>query len=289
MSDTAYDNILEYSSIKQFGDFRRVLVGNRGTIAKGNLAKGLKLIFDKNDTNQNESIFEDPSNSATPTPINVVQMLGAYKQPGLIFDKNGYEEVMRQIESRGELSLASLFDKLKFAKSNDEDIWSKTTEPVKRRCVSANLSKLIKETQTQYRTHGDRMHFLTIGMVEIETFQNDILHYPLFLFSCPELDLRVLKAQIDSTGFINFWLDKNVFENEIGRKRNNNFEVTLDNDFASEVNTVSQYMNSINLSATYKNIKVDPTYMAFQIVTGFEAEYVDPAWAKMLREGVADE
>jgi hypothetical protein len=287
MAGTAYDNMLEYSSIKQFGDFRRVLVGNRGSIASGNLATGLTLIFDKNQGAQNEALFED--NYRTDVPINVVQKMGSYNHPGLLFNKNGYEEVLRQIESRGELSLGNLIDKLKFDKESDDNVWEKTSETVRRRCISRNLDKLIKETQVQYRVHGDRMHYLTIGLVEVETYQNKKERYPLFLFSCPELDLNKFTAQVDATGFINFWLDKNIFDNEIGLKRSNNFEVTLDNNFANEVNTITQYMKGINLSAKYKSVAIDPAYMAFQIVTGFEAEYVDPTWSRILKENDSDE
>lgn len=286
MSKTAYDNILEYSSTKQFGDFRRVLVGSRGTIASGNLVKGLTLIFDKNQEANNETLFDDYQKQKM--PINVVQKIGGYNNPGLIFNKNGYEEVLRQIESRGQLSLLNLMDKLKFQKDSDEDIWENAADTVKRRCMSKNLDKLIKETQVQYRIHGDRMHYLTIGLVEVETFKDKTERYPLFLFSCPELDLNKLNAHVDATGFVNFWLDKNIFDNEIGNKRNNNFEVTLDNGFANEVNTISQYMNGLNLSAKYKSIKIDPSYMAFQIITGFEAEYVDPVWQKILKDRIDD-
>jgi hypothetical protein len=288
MTKTAYDDILDYSSTKQFGDFRRVLIGNRGTIASGNLAKGLTLIFDKNQSQQNETLFEDQPQEQL-VPINLVQKIGNYGQPGLIFNKNGYEEVLRQIESRGELTLSNLIDKLKFAKDTDATIWEGASDTVRRRCMSRNLDKLIKETQIQYRIHGDRMHYLTVGLVEVETYQGKTERYPLFLFSCPDLDLNKLSAQVDSTGFINFWLDKNIFENEIAKKRDDNFEVTLDNDFANEVNTISQYMNGVNLSAKYKSIKVDPSYMAFQIVTGFEAEYVDPVWIEILKVGSENE
>jgi len=282
MTKTAYDDILDYSSTKQFGDFRRVLIGNRGTIASGNLARGLTLLFDKNQSQENETLFEDDKQSA---PVNIVQKMGTYGQPGLVFNKNGYEEVLRQIESRGELTISNLIDKFKFVNDKDATIWEDSTDTVKRRCVSRNLDKLIKETQIQYRIHGDRMHYLTIGLVEVETYQGKNERYPLFLFSCPELDLNKLSAQVDSSGFINFWLDKNIFDNEIAKKRNDSFEVTLDNDFANEVNTISQYLNGVNLSAKYKSIKVDPSYMAFQIVTGFEAEYVDPVWADILKAG----
>ncbi len=282
MASNAYDDILDYSSVKQFGDFRRVLVGNRGTIASGNLVKGLTLVFDKNSQDQGELFAKD--SQAKRVPINIVQKMGGYSHAGLIFNKNGYDEVLRQVESRGEINITSLLDKLKFKSEKDESIWEQSSAAEKRRCISKNLDKLIKETQVQYRIHGDRMHYLTIGMVEVETYKDQTLRYPLFLFSCPELDLNKLNAQIEATGFVNFWLDKNIFENEISRKRNNNLEVTLDNSFANEVNTISQYMNSINLSAQYKSVNVDPSYIAFQIVTGFEAEYVDPAWKKILKE-----
>ena len=287
MNSTAFDEILEYSGIKQFGDFRRVLVGNRGTIASGNLAKGMHLVFNKNKVAENESLFENESNAKE--PISIAQKIGSRAQPGLIFNKAGYEEVMRQVESRGEVSFVSLLDKLKFERESDEDIWSKSPDAVKKRCLSRNLDKLLKETKPIYRMYGDTMQYLTVGMVEIETYQNVIEKYPLFLFSCPDLDLKKLSARIDTSGFMNFWLDKNVFENEIGRKRNNNFEVSLDNSFANEVNTFSTYMNDINLAASYKSVKVDPTYMAFQIVTGFEAEYIDPAWTNILQKDGTDD
>lgn len=277
--NTAYDSILEYSNTKQFGEFRRVLVGNRGSIASGNLASGLSLVFDKNNPD-NQSLFEVDDKAKE--PIGVWQRLGGRNQPGLIFDKNGYDEVVRQIEARGELSLINLISKLRFTTQNDSDTWDKLSDTVKRRLISRNLDKLKKETDTQYRTTGDRMHYLTIGLVEVVDDQDKVANYPLFLFSCPELDLNKFNATVEQTGFINFWLDKNFFGNEIGRKRSNNFEVTLDADFANQVNTISEYMNGVNLVAKYKSVKINPQYMAFQIVTGFEAEYVDPAWGKML-------
>lgn len=276
---TAYDSILEYSNTKQFGEFRRVLVGNRGSIASGNLASGLSLVFDKN-IPDNQALFEIDDKAKE--PIGVWQKLGGRNQPGLIFDKNGYDEVVRQVEARGEISLTNLISKLRFNTEKDNDTWDKLSDTIKRRLISRNLDKLKKETDTQYRTTGDRMHYLTIGLVEVIDNQDRIANYPLFLFSCPELDLNKFKATVDQTGFINFWLDKNFFGNEIGRMRSNKFEITLDADFANQVNTISEYMNGVNLAAQYKSVKINPQYMAFQIVTGFEAEYVDPAWIKML-------
>lgn len=276
---TAYDSILEYSNTKQFGEFRRVLVGNRGSIASGNLVNGLSLVFDKNSP-ENQSLFE--IDDKVKEPIGVWQRLGGRNQPGLIFDKNGYDEVVRQVEARGEISLTNLMSKLRFNTEKDNDTWDRLSDTVKRRLISRNLDKLKKETDAQYRTTGDRMHYLTIGLVEVIDNQDRIANYPLFLFSCPELDLNKFRATVDQTGFINFWLDKNFFGNEIGRMRSNNFEITLDADFANQVNTISEYMNGVNLAARYKSVKINPQYMAFQIVTGFEAEYVDPAWIKML-------
>jgi hypothetical protein len=281
MTITAYDDILEYSSTKQFSDFRRVLIGNRGTIASGNLAEGLTLLFDKNESQKNIELFANEEQKKQ-VPVNLVQKIGR-GQPGLIFNKNGYEEVLRQVESRGEIAISNLVDKLKFTKDSDAEIWKDSSDITIRRCVSRNLDKLIKETQIQYRVHGDRMHYLTVGQVVIETYQGKTERYPLFLFSCPELDLSKLTAQVESTGFVNFWLDKNIFDNEIAKKRSDNFEITLDSNFANEVNTISQYLNGVNLSAKYKSITVDPSYMSFQIVTGFEAEYVDSAWGEIMK------
>lgn len=276
---TAYDSILEYSNTKQFGEFRRVLVGNRGSIASGNLVDGLSLVFDRN-TPDNQTLFE--VDDKPKEPIGVWQKLGGRNQPGLIFDKNGYDEVVRQVEARGEISLTNLMGKLRFKTEKDTAIWDKLSDASKRRLISRNLDKLKKETDTQYRTTGDRMHYLTIGSVEVTDNQDKVFNYPLFLFSCPELDLNKFNASVDQTGFINFWLDKNFFGNEIARMRSDNFEIVLDADFANQVNTISEYMNGVNLTAKYKSVKINPQYMAFQIVTGFEAEYVDPAWKKML-------
>lgn len=277
--ETAYDNILEFSNTKQFSEFRRILVGNRGSIASGNLVKGLSLVYDKNKPDSN-SFFEDEI--IEKEPIGIWQKLGGYNQPGLIFDKSGYEEVLHQVEARGELSLNNLLNRLRFNSNKDSDAWDKLSDSTRKRLISRNLDKLKKETDTQYRTTGDRMHYLTIGLVEVVDYQEKVANYPLFLFSCPELDLNKFSASIDQTGFINFWLDKNIFGSEIGRKVSNNFEITLDAGFANQVNTISEYMNNVNLSAKYKSVEVNPQYMAFQIITGFEAEYVDTAWAKML-------
>lgn len=282
---TAYDSILEFSSTKQFGEFRRVLVGNRGNIASGNLANGLTLIFDKN-TSVNQTLFDDPNQ--VKMPIGIWQKLGGRNQSGLIFDKSGYTEVTRQVEARGELDLTSILDKLRFSKDKDSETWSATSDTLRRQLVSKNLNKLKKDTDIQYRTTGDRMHYLTIGLVKAVDYQDKEAKYPLFLFSCPELDITKLKAAIDQTGFINFWLDKNILGSELAKKRSDNFDITLDADFSSQVNTIAEYINSVNLTAQYKSVTVDPQYIAFQIITGFEAEYVDPAWGVMLAQGDAE-
>ena len=278
---TAYDSILEFSNPEQFAEFRRVLVGNRGSIASGNLTEGMSLVFDRN-SSINQSLFDTQAPSEN--IIGIWQKMGSRNQPGLIFNKNGYEEVLRQVESRGEINISNLVDKLSFKTHKDEELWLSAADTLKKRLLSLNLDKLKKETDTQYRTTGDRMHYLTIGLVEVTDFKDQVYRYPLFLFSCPDLDINKFSAKIDQTGFVNFWLDKNIFSNEIGIKRDNNFEIDIDPDFANQVNTISDYMNGVNLTARYKSVNVNPQYMAFQIVTGFEAEYVDPAWAKMLSE-----
>lgn len=277
---TAYDSILEYSDTNQFGEFRRILVGNRGSIANGNLVDGLSLVFDRKKSDSYDLFSEDEIESE---PTGVCQKLGNNaQQPGLVFDKNGYDEILKQVESRGEIGLLSIINKLKFINEKDYEKWINLHDNTKKRLVSINLDKLKKETEIQYRTTGDRMHYLTIGMVEIIDNQDKQSNYPLFLFSCPELNITKFSANIEQTGFINFWLDKNILNNEIAKKRNNSFEISLNADFSNQVNNISQYVDDLNLGAKFKSVKVIPQYMAFQIITGFEAEYVDPAWSKIL-------
>jgi hypothetical protein len=285
VSKTAYESILEYSSLKQFADFRMVLIGNRGTIASGNLATGMSLIYDKNAPKHEEQLLFDIE-AEKKVPIGICQRVGGRSYPGLIFDKNGYDEILKQVEAKGEISLRALFGMLRFAKDSDEKNWEDLSDSVKRRCISRNLDKLIKDTNTQYHIYGDRMHYLAVGVVKIEDYKGNILRYPLFLFSCADLDISKLRAMIDVSGFINFWLDKNVLNGEIGKKTRDNFEIALDADFTNAVNTIALQIRNTNLSDRYKLVEVDPSFMSFQIISGFEAEYVDPAWEKMLEERV---
>lgn len=290
--ESAYDNILSYGNLKQFAEYRRVLVGNRGSMGSGKMATSMVLTYSRKRArlddvtidNQNSlALFSGEDNDREPTDVNL-DVGASRKMPGLIFKKEAYSEILAQVLARQEVRIGSLLDTLYFSKTGDEQKWQDLSAKVKERLVARNLDRLNKETNTNYRIYGERMHYLTVGRVLTRDEHDVTYNYPLLLFSCSKVDEQKLIVNVDTTGFLNFWIDKNILQDYLSKKLHDNFEVPLNPDLASSLNSLSTEINSMNF-LNFKEIRVDPTFLAIQIVTGFEAEYVDPAWEKIL-EGV---
>ncbi len=273
---TAFDEILAYSSREKFNDFRQSLVAHkRGTLSSGAFSSSMAIQYAGSPAQ--EALLGDTAENKVPQKIFLRS--GRTPQPGLIFDENGTDRAIANISSGGKLKLLDEFGEyLRFSTQEDKDTWLQAERTIKRRCLSRTTEELNKKTDINYRTHGDRLHYFTVGLVEVKV-GGDKLKYPLFLFSCNEVNKNTLEVDVESTGFLNFWLDRNYLENNLV-KTAGGYEINMNEGFASLLNTTISKINNLQLS-TFDEIHVDPKYSAITIVTGFEAEYIDPFWEKL--------
>jgi hypothetical protein len=274
---SAFDYILSYHSKEKFNDFRQALVSHkRGTLSSGTFSEAMSVLYD-GDVAQTSMLEDVP---ARPIKRILFFKQGQTQHPGLIFDAAGTDRALSIVANNGRLKLHEEFAPyLKFKKQEDKDAWEQAERSARKRCIARNIDDLLKKTDVNYRTHGDRLHYLVAGLVTIQ-HGNKSDHFPLFLFSCSDLNRHTLEAEIESTGFLNFWLDRYLLEGTavaaMGR-----YEVNLDEAFPSLINTVASKLSALE-SSEFDAISVDPKYTALSIVTGFEAEYIDPVWDKIV-------
>lgn len=283
-TNDAYSSLLKFSSLANFAEYRRALIGDKGLIASGKMATDMTLTYHRSASNRQLTFEEGEESSTEHMPKELLEVGSSSKRlPGLIFSKNAYSDVLRQVVAKQEIDFASIKNGFQFKRSSDEAVWSNLTDREQENLIAKNLALLNKETATNYRIFGERLHYLTVGgirVVHIKNGREEILHYPLLLFACESVDERRLKVKIDTSGFVNFWLDKNILDDLIVKKLRT-YEVSLDGNIVSLINNLATEVNSMNF-IDFKEVSVMPSYLAVQIVTGFEAEYIDPAWNKML-------
>lgn len=274
---SAFDDILAYHSKEKFKDFRQALVSHkRGTLSSGTFSESMTVVYD------NDSIQTSMLDDGISPQIKKILFLkqGQIQHPGFIFDTAGTDRALSIVASNGRLKLHEEFSNyLKFRSQDDKDAWTQSDRVDKKRCIARNIDDLIKKTDVNYRTHGDRLHYLVAGLVT--TRQGKLINrYPLFLFSCSDLNRHTLEAEVESTGFLNFWLDRNLLENTAVTALGG-YEINLNEAFPSLINSVASKIGALQ-SPEFDEISVDAKYTALSIVTGFEAEYIDPVWGKIL-------
>lgn len=281
--ETAYDSILSFSDTTKFNEYRHALITDRGTIANGKLP--ISMILTYCTPAARPGLFDTDSTHER-IPKELLEAGSTSKRlPGLIFRKDFFDEIIRQIIARQEINLDSVKNGLLLTRTADENTWNTLTDRDKVKLIAKNLALLNKETNTNYRIYGERLHYLTIGKVKIRTMRQnreEVAYYPLFLFVCEEVDEHHLKIKVDTAGFVNFWLDKNCLDNFFYKKWHH-YEINLNNDIACTINNLAAEINNLHM-IDFLEIQVDPSYIGVQIITGFEAEYIDPAWNKILNE-----
>jgi hypothetical protein len=270
---SAFDEILAFSSIEKLNDFRQALISHkRGTLTSGSFAESMRVVFDTQTDDDEDSL----------TPNKIFLNITNKPQPGFIFDANGTDRALSVISNAGTLKLLDEFAGFyKFKLDKETEAWSKSDRAIKRKCIGRNLEDLIRKTDINYRTHGDRLHYYVVGLVTIEE-DKSVNSYPLFLFPCNEVNKNSMTVEVEQTGFINFWLDKYYLEDTL-YKNNKGYEVTIEENFPTLLNSISIKIANVQ-NASIDNITVDPKYSAVSIVTGFEPEYIDPVWDKLLKE-----
>lgn len=288
---SAYDYILNFSNKSKLNDYRQALVSyKRGTLSNGKFCEGMSLQY-KKDLPESQLPLQEtiPLQETLPKdnkvdekkPIKIYQQVGSVQNPGLVFSHSGTEKISRTVATGGSINIFEEFsDQIAFLHQEDQHAWVDLSKVEKRKCFSRNIEEMIKKTDINYRTHGDRMHYLVLGLIKILDIKGNSYKYPLYMFSCANLNKNTLIAEIEQEGFINFWLDKNMLEDNL-LKINGSFLINLDENFASKMNMVSSKLTKLQLSPL-ESISVDPQYSSLSIVTGFEPEYIDPAWAKIL-------
>lgn len=270
---TAYNDLRSNSSAEKLKEYRQSLVSgqSRGNLIGGNLPSAMDVMIKAETVNADDSVKEIAK---------LFIKSGRSNDPGFVFDRNGTERVLRTIEAGGKIKFFDDFLNLyAFSKEETSNLWRDSTDTIKKRSIARNIEDLVKKTEVNYRTHGDRLHYLVVGRVVVKQ-SGETKNYPLFLFSCTDLNRRNLSAEVESTGFLNFWLDKNILEDEVSRKIKG-FEISVDDSFASKINDIAQLISTIQPSM-YDSVEFDPTYSSVCVVTGFEPEFIDPVWGKIL-------
>ena len=157
--------------------------------------------------------------------------------------------------------------------------WQQASTSLQKRLIARDIKQMIRKTDIQYRTHGDRLHYLVIGKVSTIN-QRERKNYPLFLFTCESCDEKKQTAIIETSGFINFWLDQEIYDGEISRQLGQ-LEINIDDEFTQRIRTLASHLNKLTF-ADFQKVEVDPDFSLLGIITGFETEYVDRAWEKIL-------
>ena len=163
-------------------------------------------------------------------------------------------------------------------------LFMRASDYTKRNLIAKNIMSMNNKTRIQYRTHGDRLHYLVIGKVVVmrqsgEKFEREV--YPLSLFSVQKSDPKTQRLEIESAGFYNFFLDENILDGELTRLLQTN-EISIDSSIGSTLTKIQLRLSSINLPYV-QSIKFDPTFSLIGVITGFGAEYLDKAWAEILK------
>lgn len=274
---TAFDTFLAYSAGRKFNEYRQSLVGHRkGTLSSGAFADSMSLALDQDIPEK--PVEGKPVQPAVPSKL--YQRMGKYQQPGFVFNLDGTEKSVANIASNGKIRLYEDFSNcLKFSDTAKRDIWEGAPAAARRRCIGKNVQDLIRKTDVNYRTHGDRLHYYVVGLVSI-TEKNDTKRYPLFLFSCSDIDKNSMHVEVEASGFANFWLDKNYLGDLMFRTLKG-YELSIDDTFPGKANDLARKINTLQ-SAAFDNISCDLSYSSISIVTGFVAEYIDPVWTKVL-------
>jgi hypothetical protein len=263
--ETAFEELLSHSSLESFQKFKETLI-NRGNFSNGNFAKCMDVILDKENNNSIKKI--------------IVKKTSASTDEGFCFNNNGTLKAIEFIRNDSPLTLIgnnlSLSNFFLFDDSKKENLWRQATN--KKSLIALNLRQLVKTTNVNYKTLGDRHHYFVVGKLTI-TEKAKIATFPLFLFPCEEIDQKKQSVKVDEVGFINFWIDAKKLQNTISDKIGN--KIVIDDLFNVNLINIQHHLNSLRIP--FLDIKCDCTFSAISIVTGFEPEYLDPAWDKILK------
>lgn len=285
----AYEELVQLIGKKDIVKAHKDLVIRGGNFASGKLCEYMDLSARSTRT-KTVFIFDDEMEEDATEPSRLGKLFmrkidTKTQDYGFVFNKTGTEKLIRNIATGSPIRLFDDFrDDFNFIDDNKEALWQKASDYTKRNLIAKNIMSMNNKTRIQYRTHGDRLHYLVIGKVVVmrqsgEKFEREV--YPLSLFSVQKSDPKTQRLEIESAGFYNFFLDENILDGELTRLLQTN-EISIDSSIGSTLTKIQLRLSSINLPYI-QSIKFDPTFSLIGVITGFGAEYLDKAWAEILK------
>lgn len=284
----AFDEIIEKNGSENLVTYRKALVSQTGSLISGVIPEYMDLTS----RSRNRTVFNmlnDEEADETTSP----DQLGALfiKKPGkstrdygFVFNTEGTERIIRELVAGNALRISKDFlSCFRFENEQKAELWYAAKDATKRRLVSYDLIQLKKKTDIQYRTHGSRLHYLTLGKITatvIEQSKSQRMSFPLFLFDCIRTDHLKQTIEVEQSGFLNFSLDEKYFDSEIKRIVGG-LTIDADTTLPTKLNTIKNRIEKLEIP-NIEDIEVDITFCMISIITGFEAEYLDKAWEKIL-------
>ena len=285
----AYEELAELISKEDIVKAHKDLIVRGGTFASGKLCEYMDLSAR---SNRSKAVFVfDDEEEEEATESNRIGKLFMRKYDtktqdfGFVFKKTGTERLIRNIAAGSPIKIYDDFrDDFNFVDDKKTELWNKASEYTKRNLIAKDIMSMNNKTRIQYRTHGDRLHYLVIGKVVImrqsgDKFEREV--YPLSLFSVQKSDPKIQRLEIESSGFYNFYLDENILDGEITRLLKTN-EISIDGNLGSVLTKIQLKLSNINLP-NIQSINFDPTFSLIGVITGFGAEYLDKAWVEILK------
>ena len=285
----AYEELVELISREDIVKAHKDLIMRGGTFASGKLCEYMDLSAR---SNRSKTIFvfdDEEEEEATESSRIGKLFMRKYDTKtqdfGFVFKKTGTERLIRNIAAGSPIKIYDDFrDDFNFVDDKKTELWNKASEYTKRNLIAKDIMSMNNKTRIQYRTHGDRLHYLVIGKVVIMRQSGDKIErevYPLSLFSVQKSDPKIQRLEIESSGFYNFYLDENILDGEITRLLKTN-EISIDGNLASVLTKIQLKLSNINLP-NIQSINFDPTFSLIGVITGFGAEYLDKAWVEILK------
>ena len=285
----AYEELAELISKEDIVKAHKDLIMRGGTFASGKLCEYMDLSARSN-RSKTVFVFDDEEEEEATESSRIGKLfMRKYDTKtqdfGFVFKKTGTERLIRNIAAGSPIKIYDDFrDDFNFVDDKKTELWNKASEYTKRNLIAKDIMSMNNKTRIQYRTHGDRLHYLVIGKVVImrqsgDKFEREV--YPLSLFSVQKSDPKIQRLEIESSGFYNFYLDENILDGEITRLLKTN-EISIDGNLGSVLTKIQLKLSNINLP-NIQSINFDPTFSLIGVITGFGAEYLDKAWVEILK------
>lgn len=280
----AIDRIIENFGQKFVEESRKRLISAQGSIISGRLPESMtlssKIVSDVLEASEVLNSDEVQKSSE----VRSISMGRGHH--GFVFTKDGTEKIINRLSVSldGELRVYDdLRNDLLFNTEKSAELWRESNR--QRSILSKNIQAMMKETDVQYRTHGDRLHYLAIGKISFDytkNYKTDRMVFPLTMFSCQGDRNKAEKyqiLQIEKTGFINFVLDEKMLDSEL-LNVNRGVTISIDDKLPTTLTAIQVKIPKLRFK-NIENIEIDPTFSMIGVITGFETEYLDPVWEKI--------